>query len=388
MIAPSSQAESRVAKHLLLERHFLEHRLDDEIGPGDALQRLDRLDQPNAGLGVGGADPAARHAPLVIAADRSERAFEGVRVGVHQAHRNPGVGEAGGDTPAHGAGTDDGRALDGPHRCLLVDAGDLARCALREEHVAERRRFRRGHAFLEDRALLANSLIEGERQRHFDAFEARDRRPLAACLALQTLAGGREDFRILELRRALARERVRRPGGDPFLRKGERAFQQIAVDHPVENSVFGCLCGANRGAVDDHRERRLHARKPRQALGAAGAGREAQRHLRLAHLGLPARDPVVAGERHLKPAAEAIAGERGNHRLGGLLDCRNHVAERRLAFGPRLAKLANVGAGKRALARATQHHRLDRRRPGLPPAAPRLRPARQGSSHLPAGCRW
>ena len=180
--------------------------------------------------------------------------------------------------------------LDRPHRCLLVDTGDLARRALREEHVAERRRFRRGHAFLEDFALLANSLIEGERQRHFDAFEARDRRPLAACLAPQTLAGGREDSWILQLRRALARERVRRPGGDPLLRKGKRAFQEVAVDHPVENSVLGCFCGADRSTVDDHRERRLHARKPRQALGAAGAGREAQRHL-------PAGPPRSSGSR-------------------------------------------------------------------------------------------
>ena len=165
---------------------------------------------------------------------------------------------------------------------------------------------------------------------------------------------------ILEHGRALARERVRRPGGDALLREGDCALQEVAVDHAVEDAVLGCLRGADGVAVHDHGERLLHTREAGQALGAAGAGREAQRHLRLADLGLPARDAVVAGERHLQRAAEAVAAERGDHRLGRPLDRRDHVAERRLALRPRLAERANVGAGKRALARAAQDHRLDR----------------------------
>ena len=262
--------------------------------PATLFHRLDRVNQLDAGLGVGCAEPAARHAALVVAADSGKRTFQRLGVGIHQSHRNPGIGEAGSDASAHGAGADDGGALDRPGGRVLADTRHLAHCPLGEERVAERRRFRRWHAFLEDLPLLADPLVEGERQRHFDALQARNRCPLAARPPFKALTRGREDIRVLQHGLPLAGERMRRPGGDPFRREGERAYEQVAIDHPIKDSLLGCLWGRDTCAVDDHRERRFHTREPGQALGPAGAGREAEQHLRLADLGIPARHPVVA----------------------------------------------------------------------------------------------
>ena len=71
-------------------------------------------------------------------------------------------------------------------------------------------------------------------------------------------------------------------------------------------------------------------------------------------------DAIVAGKRHLEPTAEAVAGERGDDRLGRALDGGDDIAQGRLVHGPGPAEHADVGAGQRAPAAAAQHDRLDR----------------------------
>ena len=76
------------------------------------------------------------------------------------------------------------------------------------------------------------------------------------------------------------------------------------------------LGGAHDPAGEDEV---LGLRRPdeaREALGAAGAGDDAEEDLGLAEPGVVGRDAEVAGERDLAPAAERVAGDGGDGRLG------------------------------------------------------------------------
>ena len=68
-------------------------------------------------------------------------------------------------------------------------------------------------------------------------------------------------------------------------------------------------------AGEDHPHRVTHADEPRQALGAAAAGDQAEVDLRLAETGLVGGDPHVARHRELAAAAETEAVDHRDHRL-------------------------------------------------------------------------
>ena len=79
------------------------------------------------------------------------------------------------------------------------------------------------------------------------------------------------------------------------------ASASSALDHPAgEDQVLG------PGRAD----------QPGQPLGAAGAGDQAEQDLRLAELGVLGGDPEVGAQRQLAAAAQRVAGDRGDHRLG------------------------------------------------------------------------
>ena len=88
-----------------------------------------------------------------------------------------------------------------------------------------------------------------------------------------------------------------------------------------------CLA-LNGRAGHDHLERLLDADDARQALGAAGAGQEAELDLRQAELRGRHGDAVVAGQRHFEAAAERRAVDRGDDRLGAALDRGLNVEQR------------------------------------------------------------
>ncbi len=112
---------------------------------------------------------------------------------------------------------------------------------------------------------------------------------------------------------------------------------------------------ASRG---DQLHRRFGSDQARQALGAAGAGQDADLHFGETHLGARHGDAVMAGERHLEPAAERIAMDRRDHRFRAVVE---HVVGAPAGWrGGRPAELADVGAGDKAAAGADQHHGLDR----------------------------
>ena len=103
--------------------------------------------------------------------------------------------------------------------------------------------------------------------------------------------------------------------------------------------------------------------QPRQALGAARAGDDAEQDLRLAQLGVVADDPQVAAQRQLAAAAQRVAGDGGD---GGLRDAR-HGGEGVLEAdgGPdhvlvgHPGHLLDVGAGREDLRAAVDDHGTD-----------------------------
>ena len=133
---------------------------------------------------------------------------------------------------------------------------------------------------------------------------------------------------------------------------------QLALDQPVDEAgLIGLLRGdgvAGRG----HLQRLADSGDARQPLGAAGAGQEAELDLGHAQLRRRDGDPVMAGERDLEAAAEGGAVDRGDDRLGAILDDVDDLGEHRHLH--RLAELGDVGAGEEGLALADDHHRLDR----------------------------
>jgi hypothetical protein len=155
---------------------------------------------------------------------------------------------------------------------------------------------------------------------------------------------------------AIARAAHRRLGRDQFLRVGQAfgacidAFAQ-AIDQAERQRFLGPRVAAAQHQV----QRGLHANQAWRALRAAGAGHQAQLHLRQAQLGGRHGQAVVRRKSDLQPAAERGAMDRGQHRLAAVLDAAAHLGQRgRLR---RLAELADVGTGNEVAARAGDQHR-------------------------------
>ncbi len=111
----------QLAEDVLLQLQVFVNRLDHQI---DVFQRLviDCLaDAGAARLGLLLADPALANVVSIGVAHHTQRLFEHLGVVVQPQHLHTGVGQAHDDATAHGAGTDDGGALD-------IEAG-LAHCS-------------------------------------------------------------------------------------------------------------------------------------------------------------------------------------------------------------------------------------------------------------------
>ena len=115
------------------------------------------------------------------------------------------------------------------------------------------------------------------------------------------------------------------------------------------------LRGLGRDALARHDQpaRATRRDQPRRALRAAAAGKQPEVHLGKAELRIARRDPEVARERDLEPAAEAVAVDRGDDRHRRALD---QVGDRLDPAGPIAAAVgadepADVGARPRTRAR-------------------------------------
>ena len=168
------------------------------------------------------------------------------------------------------------------------------------------------------------------------------------------------------------------------LREGDRRVDQVAaLDDLVDEADPLRLRGADGIAADDHLQRFGYADEAGQPLRAAGPRENPELDLGKTALRVTGRDPVVAPERHLEPAAEGRPVEGGDDGLRAGFQARDDRVEpgilRRLAelrdvgarderaSGPRDDHRAHVGVGERALERFDQPlahgmaERVDRR---------------------------
>ena len=98
--------------------------------------------------------------------------------------------------------------------------------------------------------------------------------------------------------------------------------RQHLVDQPDRQG----LLGLDEPPREDHVLGPARADEPREALGAARAGDDAQQHLGLAEHRVLGGEPEVGGQRQLAPATQRVAVDRGDHGLGDAGDGRGRGA--------------------------------------------------------------
>src|SRR5438094_2161724 len=118
------------------------------------------------------------------------------------------------------------------------------------------------------------------------------------------------------------RDRKRRRLGEPAGELLHRGLELIGGHGAVDPARGLGLFRRQSRRQDEVRKGTRLADQARQALGASGAGDDAQRRLGLADLGAPVldHDPKVAAKRQLAAAAERVAVDGRDHRLRTPLD--------------------------------------------------------------------
>ena len=137
---------------------------------------------------------------------------------------------------------------------------------------------------------------------------------------------------------------------DQGARVGQSPLDDIAGDHRIDQAEFMRFRGRDRLARKHHIQSAFEWNQPRQALGTACAGNDAQRQFRQAEPTALRGDPVMAGERKLGPRPQrgAMYGRDDWARL--VLDCAKYFVESRL--GNSAIELLYVSAGNKSVSRA------------------------------------
>ena len=212
--------------------------------------------------------------------------------------------------------------------------------------------------------LAGEPLVERQRGRRLDALNADLGGIEPARPAGDPTPEIIEDTRVLPDRRAVTLD-VPHPGQAPSLRHGtegeaERAGGEaaflLAARYRVDEPQFQCLGGGDVLAAGDHLERPRHTDQPRQSLSAAAARQDAELDLGQSEPRFRVGHPEVAGHRHLEASAQGRTVDGGHERLRRLLDHPPHLV--RVGGKPRLAELADVGAGDEGPAAADENGRL------------------------------
>ena len=141
------------------------------------------------------------------------------------------------------------------------------------------------------------------------------------------------------------------------------ARPQVAIDDLVDDASSSSLRGRDRLAVGAHLDRQRHAGEPRQPLGAARAGDDAEEHFRLSDLRVLDGDAVVAGHGNLEPSTERLAVDGGDERLARVFETAEQGVRARGARHRLVARLqrledVDVGARDEGVARPDQDDRV------------------------------
>ena len=134
------------------------------------------------------------------------------------------------------------------------------------------------------------------------------------------------------------------------LRQRNRMGLQVAGNDFIDQPQLKRLVGLDAFAAADHLDGAGNADPARQALGAARAGNDAQRHLGQAQQRAGQRDACVAGQRQLQAAAQRRAVQRCNNRFAAGFNLSDDG--RHLRVLQRLAEFPQVGAGHKGGAAA------------------------------------
>ena len=327
MMAPDLAILSSFGEDLLLQRHVLEHGLDDEVGLAEVLhlQRRRELGEAVGGLRLGDAPALGVGRERVL--DAVDAAVERLLRGLDDGHGEAAVEEGEADAGAHGAGAEDADGLDVAQLGVGADARQVGGLALGEEGVLQRAGVGAGRRLAEHLALARLAFVDRQRGRRLDRIDGRLGRDRPARVAaergarLLEQAGG--DRGLVDLLLADAARRL----ADLLLGEGNGGGDHIAVGDLVDQPGGGALGGVDEGARGDELQGLLDADRARQPLRAAGARDDAELDLGQAQLAhVLGRDAVVAAERQLQPAAQRRAVDGRHHRLGGRPRCGRSAA--------------------------------------------------------------
>jgi hypothetical protein len=357
-MAPGFATASSLREDLLLQRHVLEHRLDDQVGIGQGGVVERRRNQRQALFHLLRLQAAARNRTLVVPAEGGQPPVERLLPGVDEAHRDAGVGEAHADAAAHGAGADDADLRHLARFHVGRQSGDLAQLALGEEEMAEGAALDGALDLIGQRALALDARVERQLDRRLHGVEQHVVR-IAVPEGFRGGGAARGDDLAGFLgagNRPLARAARTAAGGCKLARVGHRGGGHVPLDHRLHQTDFCRIAGGQRLAGEHHLQRRLEADQARHALRAAGAGDDAEGDFRQAELGAFLRDTVVAGDGRLDAAAHHRAMQRCHHRHRAVLDQAQHLVVAGLEDA--CLEFAHVAAGKKGLAGAGQHDAL------------------------------
>ena len=345
-----------LAEHLFLDVHILVDRLDHEVAILEVVEAERRGQQAHHRLDLVGRVPALLGRRLVILADRRDAAIERVLRGLDDRDRDTGLEEVHRNPAAHRARADDADLLDVALLRVLGDIVDLGGLAFGEEQVALRGGLGPHHQFHEFVALGLDPLGEATLGRCLDTADVRGGRIETAELARIGFLERLDRFRIGG--RGLLRRAGQRTLGRHVAGKGDRiGLERVLADNLVDQPGLERLLRRDRIADRGHFERQRYARDPRNPLGSAGTGEQAELHLGRPDLRRRHRDAVMTAQRHLAPAAQRSAVDRGDDGLVGGFDHVDHGAEAR--FLHRLAEFGDVRAREERASVAPDHDRLD-----------------------------
>ena len=361
--APGLACLSSAVEHFLLDRHGFEHGLDHQVSILDVLQADHARDQAHAlGRGIR-RDTAARGGRLVVLLHHAEAALELLFAGLDQRHRDTGIGERHRDAAAHGAGADDGDALDVTRlRVLPARRRSWPPRARRRTHSAAPSTGRLMTSLRKPSRSFFNPSSNGSSIAARDRLGGGERRFEPARLLGQGCDRIGEDRRCrpwpaasLESssrslrKRALLRQHLAGEG----LAAGGRAFDDF-LDQAVLRAPPPAPIGSPLTIILTASSRADHARQP---LGTAGARQQAELHFGQAELarpwsrrgsGMPAR---LRGRRRARCRGWRRSSASASSPSATSTSCET----RRLR---RLAEFGDVGAGDEGAAGAGQHDRL------------------------------
>ena len=260
-------------EYLLLERHVLEYRFDDDVGVFQVGVVERGLDQPHAlGLVLGRNAPALDHG-RIRPVDAGEAAIQGLAAGIDHDDRQAGVGEADGDAAAHGAGADDAALLHLARPGLGRQVGHAAGFAVGEEGVHRAAGFIRHLGLVHQLGFQFESALERQRQAGLHRLDGGERRCSIRVLARGLGRHSRNDFiaaggGIDTAFGGAARSLACRGQLTGVIQRG---LAQIAFQHRVEKSPLQGNGGVDRLRVENHLQRSFHADQAWHALRAASA---------------------------------------------------------------------------------------------------------------------